>query len=253
MRCVFELLLLVVLANPFPASDLVVPNFRDLTVKTRSTMEGNHTVVTTWFFKGARQRGESSFSDQHAGYPYILQCDQGVQYTLNVANKTYVSMPLDLAERAKEFPSKRQPPEMSGGELVITTDAVDTGERRQVGSYEARHVKTTITAEPGPGAVSHKSTTEIDGWYLDLPGLYCRGASKGMGWIAGGPRIDRMVFKQLGTANRGFAIEENYKKSEDGYVFVHKTEMLQISEKPLDDSLFEIPADYSPATPKENQ
>jgi hypothetical protein len=68
-----------------------------------------------------------------------------------------------------------------------------------------------------------------------------------MGWsTAGSGRVDRVIFKRIGTAPRGFAIEESTTKDEDGRVFVNKTEMLEISEKPLDQSLFEIPEGYSP-------
>jgi hypothetical protein len=141
------------------------------------------------------------------------------------------------------------------GEVTVTTDSVDTGERRQVGSYQARHVKTTVTVEPGPEAVSHKSKTEIDGWYLDLPGLYCQDSSKQrMGWsTAGSGRVDRVIFKRIGTAPRGFAVEETTTKREGERVFVNKVELLEISEKPLDESLFEVPPDYAPAQSKSEQ
>jgi hypothetical protein len=59
-----------------------------------------------------------------------------------------------------------------------------------------------------------------------------------------------VLFKQLGEARRGFAVEETTTKNEGERVFVLKTEMLEISEKPLDESLFELPAGYSPAPPK---
>jgi hypothetical protein len=72
--------------------------------------------------------------------------------------------PTQLRETARPAPEIP----LSGGEVTVTTDSVDSGERRQVGSYQARHIKTTITVESGSEAVSHKSTTEIDGWYLDL-------------------------------------------------------------------------------------
>ena len=139
--------------------------------------------------------------------------------------------------------------------FIVTTDSVDTGERRQVGSYQARHVKTTITAEPGSEAVSHKSKTEVDGWYIDLTGLYCQDSSKQtLGWAtASSGRIDRIIFKRIGTAPRGFAVEETTTRHEDGRVSINKIELIEISEKPLEESLFEVPADYSPASPKTGQ
>jgi hypothetical protein len=58
-----------------------------------------------------------------------------------------------------------------------------------------------------------------------------------------------VLFKRLGTAPRGFAVEEATTKNEGERVFVTKIELLEISEKLLDESLFEVPADYSPSKP----
>jgi len=242
----------VLSAGPAKPTD-VVPDFRDLTIKTHATMDSRHGLVMTWYFKGPRMRSEMQDPDSTnwVAHANIYQCDQGTRIFLNESSKTYNSSPADPLEmRAKAPPASEIP--LSGGEVTVTTDSVDTGERRQVGSYQARHVKTTITVEPGPGAVSHKSTTEIDGWYLDLPGLYCQEIGKGkMGWSTAWPgRRDRIVFKQIGAAARGFAIEETNTKSERGRVSVQKTELLEVSEKPLHESLFEVPPGYSLAPPK---
>lgn len=251
-----SLLILLNLLAVFPARPTdAVPDFPDLTIKTRLTMDSRHSPVMTWYFKGSRMRSEMRDSDSagSTANTSIFQCDQGTRIILHEISKTYYSVPADVTQIRR---TEHSAPEIrqSGGQVTVTTDSVDTGERRQVGSYQARHVKTTITAEPGPDAVSHESKTEIDGWYLDLPGLYCQdNKTQGMGWITGGAGgIDRFIFKRLGTAPRGFATEETTTKREDGRVFVNKLEMLEISEKPLDESLFEIPADYSPS-PKTGQ
>jgi hypothetical protein len=246
------LVLFVLAAAPAKPSD-AVPDFRDLTIKTHTTMDRHHSLVMTWYFKGSRMRTEmqdpdSTSSVMHAN---IYQCDQGTRIFFEESSKTYNSVPADpmqMRETARAVPEIPQ----SGGEVTVTTDSVDTGERRPVGSYQARHVKTTITVEPGPDAVSHKTTTEVDGWYLDLPGAYCQdNSTRRMGWSTAWPgRRDRVLFKQIGRAPRGFAVEETITKSEDGRVLVNKIELLEISEKPLDESLFEVPADYSPAKPK---
>lgn len=249
-----SLLMLFAILAAVPARPTdAVPDFRDLTIRTRLTMDSRHSPVMTWYFKGPRMRSEMRDSDSATSVAStnIYQCDRGTRIFISESSKTYHSVPADptrmpvTAHLAPEIPQ-------SGGELIVTTDSVDTGERRQVGSYQARHVKTTITAEPGPEAVSHKSRTEIEGWYLDLPGAYCQDHSKqGMGWIAAwSGRRDRVIFKRIGTAPRGFAIEETTTKSEGERVFVTKIELLKISEKPLDESLFEVPPDYSPAPSK---
>ncbi len=244
-----SLLVLFAILAAIPGRPIdTVPDFRDLTMKTRVTMDSLHSPVMTWYFKGPRMRSEMRDSDSanSVAFTTIYQCDRGTRIFFNENSKTYNTVPADptrmpvTAHPAPELPS-------SGGEVIVTSDSVDTGERRQVGSYQARHVKTTITAEPGTDAVSHKSKTEIDGWYLDLPGAYCQDNSMpGMGWTSAWPgRRDRVVFKRLGTSSRGFAIEETITRSEGERVLVTKIELLEISEQPLDESLFEVPADYS--------
>jgi len=94
---------------------------------------------------------------------------------------------------------------------------------------------------------------EIDGWYLDLPGLNCRDNAareeRPLGdWLMttrGGH--DHLVFKHLGITPRGLVLEETATHKQGGNVVVNKTELLQISEQPLDESLFEVPPDYKPA------
>jgi hypothetical protein len=246
----------IVASAPAKPAD-TVPDFRDLTIKTRVTMDRRNSPLMTWYFKGARMRTEMQNPD--ATNPVaninIYQCDRAVRIFFNDSSKTYHSVPADPTKMRQTV---RAVPEIppSGGEVTVTTDSVDTGERRPVGSYQTRRVKTTITVEPGPDAVSQKSKTEIDGWYLDLPGLFCQDSSKqGMGWstVWSGRRRDRVLFKRIGTAPRGFAVEETTTKTEGERVFIQKIEFLEISEKPLDESLFEVPPDYSPAPSKTGQ
>jgi len=41
--------------------------------------------------------------------------------------------------------------------VKVTVESVDTGDRRQIGRYTARHVMTTTTTEPSPGASTRAS------------------------------------------------------------------------------------------------
>jgi hypothetical protein len=251
-----SLLLLFALfaAAPAKPNDVIV-DFRDLTIKTRVTMDSRNSPLMIWYFKGSRMRSE--LRDPDATNPVaninIYQCDRAVRIFFNESSKTYHSVPADPTKIRQNADLVPEIP--LGGEVTVTTDSVDTGERRPVGSYEARRVRTTITVEPGPETASRKSKTEIDGWYLDLPGLYCQVNSKqAVGWstFCTG-RCDRVTFKRLGTAPRGFAVEETTTKREYERVFIQKIEFLEISEKPLDESLFDVPPDYSLAPSKSEQ
>jgi hypothetical protein len=52
------------------------------------------------------------------------------------------------------------------------------------------------------------------------------------------------IFKKSGVEPAGLLIEETFTKKVDGNEFVNKTELLEISDEPLEQSLFEVPANY---------
>ena len=248
---ILRLLPVLLLTAPLPLPKLVVPNFPDLTIKTRRTDGNRHSTEETLYLKGARQRSE--YVIQNAGstmdHVSITQCDEKLRLNLNTKEKTYASFPIEdwatRAKRARPIP----PPEMTGADVTVTIDSVDTGERRKLGSHDLRHVKTTTKVEPGAGAVMHPSITEVDGWYIDLPGLSCR-ESRGVGFgyvVATSGKRDRVQIKRLGTATHGYAVEETSRQTGAGRTTISKVELLEFSEAPLDASLFEVPAEYSPA------
>ena len=131
------------------------------------------------YLKGARERREFVYEQPPGtaayGYATITQCDQRRSIQLNLEAKLYaVSVLEDWFE-----PSTRGHalPEGQGADVTTTFDAIDTGERRRIGHYVARRVRTTITVESNPGANTPSSTREIEGWYIDLPGLGCSDAA----------------------------------------------------------------------------
>jgi hypothetical protein len=253
------LLSLLILTASVSLPKLVVPNFRDLTIKTRRTAAGGIRSEETLFLKGPRQRGELVSVGASAGKAVtITQCDQKLRLNFNEKDRTYASFPIeDWSERMKRARPQLQF-ESTGKDVNVTIDTVDTGKRRQFGSFEARRIKTTTTVEPQPGAVMLPSVTEVEGWYIDLPGLGCaerenKGAPFAYLTVASGERgkatgkQDNIIIKRLGTAPRGYALEETSRRTESGRTTVTKIELLEFSETPLDTSLFELPAGYRPA------
>jgi hypothetical protein len=245
--CFLSLLILTV---PAQLPKLVVPNFPDLTIKTRRT--GNRYFnEETLYLKGARQRSEQVMQNvgSRVDTVTIAQCDTKLRFNVNSREKTYASFPIE--DRATRMKRARPAPqaEMTGTDVTVTIDTVDTGERRKMGSHELHHVKTTTKVEPGPGAVMQPSLTEVDGWYIDLPGLGCQ-ESRGIGFgylVATSGKRDQVQIKRLGTASRGYAIEEATHRTEAGQTTISKVELIEFSEAALDASLFELPAGYSPA------
>jgi hypothetical protein len=69
-------------------------------------------------------------------------------------------------------------------------ETVDTGERREMFGYTARHAKTRTTLTMDPPGDSTATESEIDGWYIDPPvawlGLYPKRG--GFAYVANSPR-----------------------------------------------------------------
>jgi hypothetical protein len=160
----------VILAQTPSIPPFVVPAFADLTIKQRHSFGAISSRGTTevLYLKGARERREFVYEQQPGntgpGYATITQCDQRRSVQLNLEAKLYAVSVLE--DWSEQFKRPRALPEGQGADVTTTFDAVDTGERRRVGHYLARRVRTTITVEPSPGANTLASTREIDGWYI---------------------------------------------------------------------------------------
>lgn len=246
----------VILAQTLPIPAFV-PTFADLTIKKRHSFGTTSSRGTTevLYLKGARERREFLYEqpgNRRPSYATIMQCDQRRSVQLNPEAKLYsVSV---LEDWSAQLRRGRPVPEGQGADVTTTFDAVDTGERRPAGHYVARRVRTTVTVEPSPGANTPPSTRETDGWYIDLPGLGCSDAATTAYLTAGevvGPSglRDRHHYKTKGAASRGYAIEETTRFTQTGGTDVDRVELIELSEHPLDLSLFDIPPDYRPALP----
>ena len=242
--------LLICLASATLAN-LNIPNFSDLKIKTRRH-DSINSEVETLYLKGSKQRREYFRNKPFpTKFVSISRCDERKRIDLNDDAKLYAELPIfdwsEQRERARPVP----PSEMTGAEVTITIDSIDTGERRQQGLFTARHVKIRTTVESGPGAAMPSSTEERDGWYIDLPGLGCQDSSRKSGFVyatfTASGRHDRVHFNRLGTAPAGFPLEETSTKTEQGKTTVSKLELLEFSDSHLDDTLFQVPKSYSPA------
>jgi hypothetical protein len=253
-----SLLVLLAALAAAPAVQSVVPSFRDLTIKIRETRGINPPMATAWYFKGPRERSEHyAEGTQHVGgyNASIMQCDLRTIIHLNKSEKTYTSFRNGAVDHDGSRPTRLRPLPTEP-DVTVTMDSVDTGERRQVAGYEARHIKSTVTITPSKGAATKPGKVVLDTWYLDLPGLYCLEGNTPrhldplvMRLIRPQGVHDRIVVNYAGVVPSGFVIEENGTQRVGRNVIVNKTELLEVSDQPLDDSLFEVPPDYSPAQP----
>lgn len=228
----------------------IVPSFPDLTIKTRH-IDGRNTHTETLYLKGARQRIEAA-SDGPLASPStnILQCDQRLRILLNKQAKVYAELPIRDSQPSSKNARPIAESQMTGKDVTIIFDSVDTGERRSIGGYLARHIKSTVTTDAPSGAAIPASLLEQDGWYIDFPGLYCRENAQAVSefLVANvGNRYDRVHFKRMGTASKGFPIEETTCTTQNGISTESKIELLEISQVSLNPSLFERPKDYAQA------
>jgi hypothetical protein len=244
----------LILAASVGLPKFIVPNLPDLAIKTRRTSGDWLSRLDTLYVKGARQRTETVVERPEVAdaidWAVIRQCDEKRIFNLNERDKIYASFESeDWSERLR----KARPVSLtqtSGAEVMMTIDSIDTGERRQFEYYTARHVRVKIRFEPSPGASTPASVEETDGWYIDLPGFGCQEqASSDFArlFAFSGDRQDRLQIKWLGKAPRGYPIEVTSLITEPGNKTISKVELLEISEAPLNASIFELPAGYRQA------
>src|ERR1043165_359788 len=227
--------------------------YADTKVKIRQTTNGQ-TYENSTYIKGKRQRSETNGGQMIT----ITQCDLRRNLMLMPMTKTYMVQPYDDASSAPSsagvMSNSRPPlqqPSKKGGVVTSTVTTRDTGERKQMFGYTARHIITTMVMESSPDACSpsnHKM--EIDGWYIDA--AFALDCDLGRNYTPYRPQMnsggchDRYETKQIGTAKKGFAVwEKTTMFGPNGTEsFSTTNEVIEFSQATLDASLFEPPADY---------
>jgi len=227
----------------------------DLKIKYRVTTAGQPLESTT-MIKGSRERNE-----MRLGYGFdtisITQCDLKRTIQLSERAKKYVitSMVIEPASAPAAADSRQTATETKrGGIVTYTSSSIDTGERKELFGFTARHVKTSTKIESSPDAChSVNQRMETDGWYIDLNfGLDCE-LGRYQPPVSpvperGGCR-DQFQFRREGTARTGYPLSETMRMfGPDGKeIFSTTKEVVELSREPLDAALFDIPAGYTEA------
>src|SRR2546423_9217663 len=140
-----------------------------------------------------------------------------------------------------------------GGVVTMAVNTVDTGERREMFGFTARHLKQTMMSDSSPDACYQQHMKiERDGWYINLEyGLNCgsdRPPQVGRMAAPQGCR-DRYQFKRTGPTNLGYPLMETTTiYGPDGSVQnTMMKEVVELSRQPLDAVLFDVPAGYAQA------
>lgn len=219
----------------------------DTKIKSRQT-SGGQTYENTSYIKGKRQRSETN-----NGQMIVLQqCDLRRNIQIMPQANAYVIQPYDQqATTNAASSSTAQPGAVRKGGLVTSTVTTrDTGERKQMFGYTARHIITTMVTDSSPDACSPmKSKMEIDGWYIDA--AFALDCDMSQAYKSYTPQTasgcqDRYETKQIGMAKKGFAVwEKTTMFGQDGAEsFSTVNEVVEFSQATLDASLFDIPAGY---------
>jgi len=197
----------------------------------------------------------------------ITRCDLDQMFVLNLDAREYMSMPIpkppsreELQARAAQQP---KPDVQAQPTLLIETTTQDTGERKQMFGYMARHVITTVKQIPLVESSQIPQETVTDGWYIDLDtSVSCaKQSSAYSALLVGGtrkpgepPQIPVLTFKNVGKRETGFPLmtkefhrligsspaASTQKKEEP----TNETQVTELSTRPLDDSLFEVPKNF---------
>jgi hypothetical protein len=222
----------------------------DTKVKIRQTMSGQ-TAENTTYIKGKRQRAEQNYGG--AQMVMITQCDLKRSLQIMPVSQTYLINSWESAASAPATTTTRtvsSEPITKGGVITTTVTIKDTGERKQMFGYTARHLIITMETASSPEACQkNKSKMEMDGWYIDAEfALDCemeRYAGNSPKYQNGGCQ-DRYQMKQVGTGKRGFALYEKMTMFDenDKETFSTVSEVVELSKATLDDALFDVPAGY---------
>jgi hypothetical protein len=218
----------------------------DTKVKSRQT-SGGQTMENISYIKGKRQRTEMNNGQMIT----VQQCDLRRNLQIVPQSKAYIVQPYDVEATATNNSSVPQSSATTKGGVVTSTITIrDTGERKQMFGYTARHLITTMVTESTPNSCSPtNSKMEFDGWYIDAAfALDCgnQNSSSTYRTQANGGCQDRYVTKQVGTAKRGYPVWEKTTMFDANGVATYSTlnEVIEISAATLDAALFEVPEGY---------
>jgi hypothetical protein len=236
-------------------------------LKQSTSMMGMKTESTI-YVKGMRKRTESTAMMGMPAPPITIeQCDLQRTIKINNKKKLYFIEPFSkedvIEEDVKTPPVKTKPvaqpkttPE-KGGVINMWYSINDTGERKKMNGFTARHVWTSQKIKPSAEACTMKDSLIIktDGWYIDLPQFNCpirytptttaRPTEKQQPDCK-----DRYVTHRSGKGKLGFPlIEKRTIIMGDGTSktteFETNLETLEFSSEKLDSMLFEIPLGYT--------
>jgi hypothetical protein len=221
---------------------------QDLHIKKSITVGGNFVSSTETSIKGARER---TVAQSPTGNTITLrQCDLKRTVTINEQTQSYfvTNDPQDEAAVKAAAMMSGGPAADSGAYITETSSVTDTGERKTMYGYPARHMKAKVEVKSSQNACSQVSQQyELDGWYADLSKDMAASCQQLLPPIRQNEGCnDRVIRKRSGSAKPGYPLVET--------VVVHNTDgsstsigvqTSEISKQTLEKELFDVPAGYT--------
>jgi hypothetical protein len=237
----------------------------DLTIKMKIKEGSSADHFMTLRFKGRRQRND--FDMRGEKFAWLFQCDRkqlvGINFTekRSVVHAVGMTLNASMAFNEAQFQPPARRTAKGGGKVTQTVVVTDTGERREMFGFQARHIITATTWEAEPACKQTRLRSETDGWYIDLLyGVECSADLSGFWnqpYLAPRSKCDEQFNKnkyefqteQVGTARFGFPVILIRKFYEDqGIPLINHEEVVELSTAELDQALFEVPADFTQKT-----
>lgn len=231
----------------------------DFKISIKATTSGQTSQGTT-LIKGKRERSESSTAINGmsmGGGVSITQCDLRRTIQINDSARKYFISPMDSDDDATTAntggigASTGSEPARRGGVVTMIVNTVDTGERKEMFGFTARHLKRTMTSQTSPDACyQNQMRMDTDGWYINLEyGLNCGASDQPpqMGRMAPGGCRDRYDVRNTGPSKLGFPLLETMTMyGPNGQaMFTRTQEVTDLSRQTLDAALFDVPAGYT--------
>ena len=195
----------------------------------------------------------------------ITRCDLGQTFWLNLDDREYMTMPVSKfqSKEALQARAAQQTQAAPQPTVLMETTTTDTGERKQMFGYTARHVITSQKQIPLSESGMEPQESVVDGWYADLDAaVSCEQTSRAVLTFAtvivakkgDQPHYPVFTFKNVGTPERGLALATKQlsrytislpgKPAENRESVSNETQVTEISTEPLDPAMFEVPKNF---------